>query len=77
MEKIQAMSSGQKKASIRGSDSHYKRWVFERTFAWLVQNRHLVRDDERSIQSASSWVFLAVIRIMINRYSFIHFSDSL
>ncbi len=46
-----------------------KRWVVERTFAWIVQHRRLVRDYERSLQCATAWVFLAMIRIMINRYS--------
>jgi transposase len=46
-----------------------KRWVVERTFAWIVQNRRLVRDYERSPQCAAAWVFLAMIRVMINRYS--------
>jgi putative transposase len=46
-----------------------KRWVVERTFAWIVQHRRLVRDYERSPQCATAWVFLAMIRIMINRYS--------
>lgn len=46
-----------------------KRWVVERTFAWLVQHRRLVRDYEQSLHSATAWVFLAMIRVMINRYS--------
>jgi len=46
-----------------------KRWVVERTFAWMVQHRRLVRDYERSPVCAAAWVFLAMIRIMINRYS--------
>lgn len=46
-----------------------KRWVVERTFAWVVQHRRLVRDYERSPECAAAWVFLAMIRVMINRYS--------
>lgn len=46
-----------------------RRWVVERTFAWLVQHRRLVRDYERSVHSARAWVFLAMIRIMLNQYS--------
>jgi len=42
-----------------------KRRVVERTFAWIVQHRRLVRDYERSPECAAAWVFLA----MINRYS--------
>jgi putative transposase len=46
-----------------------KRWIVERTFAWLVRHRRLVRDYERSLSSASGWVFLAMIRIMLNQFS--------
>jgi putative transposase len=45
-----------------------KRWVVERTFAWLVQNRRLVRDYEKSFQSAEAFVYLAAIRLMLNQY---------
>jgi len=46
-----------------------RRWVVERTFAWLVNNRRLVRDYEKSETSARGWVFLAMIRLMLNQYS--------
>ena len=38
-----------------------KRWVVERTFGWLMQHRRLVRE-----LSATGWIFLAMIRIMLS-----------
>jgi putative transposase len=44
-----------------------RRWVVERTFAWLVQHRRLVRDYERTETSATAWIFVAMIRVMLRR----------
>ncbi len=44
-----------------------KRWVVERTFAWLVQNRRLARDYEQSQSSATGFIYLAMIRLMLRR----------
>ncbi len=50
-----------------------KRWVVERTFAWLGRCRRLAKDFETSIQSATAWIFIAHIKILarkIPRYQF-------
>lgn len=39
-----------------------RRWVIERTFAWLGRCRRVAKDWERSIASAEAWVFVADIR---------------
>lgn len=44
-----------------------KRWVVERTFGWLMRHRRLVRDYERTESSAEAWIYLAMIRIQLNR----------
>jgi len=44
-----------------------RRWVVERTFAWLGRCRRLAKDWEHSIESATAWVNIASIRIMIRR----------
>jgi putative transposase len=44
-----------------------QRWIVERTFAWLMQNRRLVRDHETPEASAEAFVYLAMIRLMLNR----------
>jgi putative transposase len=44
-----------------------RRWVVERTFAWLGRCRRLAKDWERSIESATAWANIASIRTMIRR----------
>lgn len=43
------------------------RWVVERTFGWLMRNRRLVRDYERTTTSAEAWVYMAMIRLQVRR----------
>lgn len=44
-----------------------RRWVVERTFAWLGRNRRLAKDFEASIASAEAWVMAASVRLLIRR----------
>jgi transposase len=44
-----------------------RRWVVERTFGWLMRHRRLVRDYERTDNSATAWIHVAMIRIMLRR----------
>ena len=44
-----------------------RRWVVERTFAWLGRNRRLAKDFERSIQSATAWLLLASVQMITRR----------
>ena len=44
-----------------------RRWVVERTFAWLGRCRRLSKDWEKSIQSAESWLLIAHIRLVTRR----------
>ena len=44
-----------------------KRWVVERTFAWISRNRRLARDFERYARTVAAFVRLAMIRIMLRR----------
>lgn len=44
-----------------------KRWIVERTFAWISRNRRLARDFERHIRFAVAFIRLAMIRIMMRR----------
>jgi putative transposase len=44
-----------------------RRWVVERTFAWLGRNRRLAKDFERTIASAEAWVMIASVRLLTRR----------
>ena len=41
-----------------------RRWVVERTFAWLNRCRRLAKDWEKSIASAQAWILVANIRLL-------------
>lgn len=44
-----------------------RRWVVERTFAWLMRWRRLVRDYERLPETHEAFVKWAMVGIMLNR----------
>ena len=44
-----------------------KRWIVERTFAWISRNRRLARDFERYASTVVSFIRLAMIRLMLRR----------
>jgi len=44
-----------------------RRWVVERTFAWLMRSRRLSRDYERLTESSEAMVRLAMIHLMLRR----------
>jgi transposase len=52
---------------IKGFKVLPRRWVAERTFAWLVANRRLARDYERLTANAEAMIKLAMIRLMLRR----------
>jgi putative transposase len=44
-----------------------KRWVIERTFAWLGRNRRLAKDFEKTIASSEAWFLIASVRLLSRR----------
>lgn len=44
-----------------------RRWVVERTFAWLGRCRRLAKDWEKSIASSTAWALIASIRMLTRR----------
>ena len=44
-----------------------RRWVVERTFAWLGRNRRLAKDYEHLTDCSETWVYLASIRRFLSR----------
>ena len=57
---------------VRRSDLHRfvvlpKRWVVERTFAWLGKYRRLSKDYETLPSSSETMIYLAMINLMLHR----------
>jgi len=44
-----------------------RRWVIERSFAWLSRNRRLAKDFERLIEASTAMVAVAIIQLLIRR----------
>ena len=44
-----------------------KRWVVERTFSWLGQDRRLSKDYERLPESGEAFIYVAMSRLMARR----------
>ena len=44
-----------------------RRWVVERTFAWLGRNRRLAKDYEASIPGSECWLCLAAVKLLTRR----------
>lgn len=44
-----------------------KRWLVERTFAWLGHSRRLSKDYEELIENSEAMVQIAMIRLMLQR----------
>ena len=44
-----------------------RRWVVERTFAWLGQNRRLSKDFERLSSTGEALIYVAMTRLMVRR----------
>jgi len=57
----------QKLAGQRGFQVLPKRWIVERTFAWLNRQRRLSKDYERLPQTSETFVYVAMIRLMLRR----------
>ncbi len=53
--------------TAKGFEVLPRRWVVERTFAWLGRCRRLAKDFERTIASAEAWVLIANIRLLTRR----------
>jgi len=44
-----------------------RRWVVERTFAWLGRCRRLAKDWEKTIASSEAWLLIASIRMLARK----------
>ena len=44
-----------------------RRWVVERTFSWLGQNRRMSKDYERLPETSEAFIYVAMSRLMVRR----------
>jgi putative transposase len=55
------------KRKSKGFEVLARRWVVERTFAWLVKNRRLVVDYEKHPEISETLIYIAMVRLMLKR----------
>jgi transposase len=53
--------------TAKGFEVLPRRWVVERTLAWISRNRRLAKDFEQTIAFATAWLFIASIQLFIRR----------
>jgi putative transposase len=54
----------------RGFVALPRRWVVERTFAWLSQNRRTSKDYERLCATGEAFIYAAMTRLMVRRLAY-------
>src|SRR5918994_2171194 len=57
----------QKLLPRRGFEVLPRRWVVERTFSWLSQNRRMSKDYERLCAIGEAFIYAAMSRLMVRR----------
>lgn len=46
-----------------------RRWVVERTFAWIGRYRRMSKDYEYHKNTSRTMIYLSMMKVMLNRYS--------
>ncbi len=44
-----------------------RRWVVERTFSWISQNRRMSKDYKRLAATSEAFIYVAMTRLMVRR----------
>ena len=57
----------QRPPGVKGLQLLPRRWVVERSLAWLGRSRRLAKDFEASIASATAWLLVANLRLLSRR----------
>ena len=63
-----ALEIVRRNAGAKGSDVLPRRWVVERTFAWIIKNRRFVRDYEQLTPVAETLITIAASATLIRRW---------
>jgi putative transposase len=51
----------------RGFQVLPRRWVVERTFSWIDQNRRMSKDYQRLTETSDAFIYVAMSRLMARR----------
>jgi putative transposase len=57
----------QKLLPPRGFQVLPRRWVVERTFSWISQNRRMSKDYERLAETSEAFIYVAMTRLIVMR----------
>ncbi len=57
----------EREPGARGFQVQPRRWVVERSFAWLSRNRRLAKDYERKVQTSEMLIEVAAARLLLRR----------
>jgi transposase len=67
LRKVMAVEVVRRSDTAKGFKVLPRRRVVGRTFGWFMQCWRLARDHERTVQSATGWIHMAMIRIMLRK----------
>ena len=57
----------ERECGTHGFSVQPRRWVVERSFAWLIRNRRLAKDYERRVQTSEPLIEVAAVRLVLRR----------
>jgi putative transposase len=57
----------QKLLPPRGFQVLPRRWVVERTFSWIAQNRRMSKDYELLAETSEAFIYVAMTRLKVRR----------
>ena len=57
-----------KRSELRKFEVMPKRWVVERSFAWLEKNRRLWKNCERELNTSLQFICLAFLGLLLKRF---------
>lgn len=52
---------------VEGTNMRRKRWIVERTFAWLNHYRRMSRDYEHKVRNSESMLYISMLPILLHR----------
>jgi transposase len=62
-----ALSIVRRPRAVIGFEPLPRRWIIERSFAWLIKNRRLVRDFEQRVETSEALITIAATATLIRR----------